>query len=74
MTTDNTIIGELSLYEYTGVCSVKDLREELRTDKDCIFTAMQYCDRRFSTNLFRFNYDPFTGEEIDWKKVKELLQ
>ena len=74
MTNKDTIIGELCLLQYSDICSVEDLRDELRLNKECVFTARQYCDRRYSTNLQRFNYDPFTGEKIDWKKVKELLQ
>ena len=37
------------------------------------WSAAQYCDRRYTTNLERFNYDPWTGEEIDWKEVKRFL-
>ena len=37
------------------------------------WSAAQYCDRRYTTNLLRFNYDPWTGEEIDWKEVKRFL-
>jgi hypothetical protein len=31
----------------------------------------KYMDRRVSTNLERFDYCPFCGEKIDWKKLKE---
>ncbi len=38
------------------------------------YTVDQLCDWRFSTNLQRFKYDPFTGEKIDWKEVKKYLK
>ena len=72
MTSKDTVIGELCFDEHSELCSVEELRKELRCG--CFFTARQYCDYRCSTNLQRFNYDPFSGERIDWKKVKELLQ
>lgn len=31
----------------------------------------KYMDRRVSTNLTRFEYCPFCGEKIDWKRLKE---
>ena len=30
-----------------------------------------YCDRRKSTNLTRFEFCPYCGKKIDWKKIKE---
>jgi hypothetical protein len=35
------------------------------------FNIDQYCDRRYTTNIQRFNYDPFTGEKISWKEVRK---
>ena len=29
-----------------------------------------YCDRRRSTDLIRFNYCPLCGKKIDWKAIK----
>ena len=29
-----------------------------------------YCDKRKSTNLTRFNYCPLCGKKIDWKAIK----
>ena len=37
------------------------------------WTPAQYCNRGCITNLYHFNYDPWTGEEIDWKEVKRFL-
>lgn len=30
-----------------------------------------YCDRRKSTNIDRFEYCPYCGKEINWKSFKE---
>ena len=34
------------------------------------WTLADYCDRRKSTNLTRFNYCPLCGKKIDWKAIK----
>ena len=34
------------------------------------YTLKDYCDRRKSTNLTRFEYCPYCGKKIDWKKIK----
>lgn len=74
MTNSYTTIGVLSVdYDRTEIVNVIDLRLELKLSS-CCYAAKQYCDFRYSTNLQRFNYDPYTGDKIDWKKVKELLE
>ena len=30
----------------------------------------EYCDKRKSTDLTRFNYCPLCGKKIDWKSIK----
>ena len=73
MTNFKTTIGVLSVtYDYTCVCTVEKLYDFVR-EKCCVYSAKQYCDFRYSTNLERFKYDPFTGEKINWKKIKELI-
>lgn len=78
MTDNYTIIGILSLsYDCTYLCSVAELYEATHDrpfQYTAHYTAKQYCDFRYATNLQRFRYDPFTGEKIDWKKVKELIE
>ena len=34
------------------------------------YSLNDYCDRRKSTDLTRFNYCPFCGKKIDWKAIK----
>jgi len=71
MTTKDTTIGMLHVsYSDTRLATVEDVMGELQYG---YHTAQQYCDFRCSTNLVRFKFDPYTGEMVDWKKVKELL-
>lgn len=35
------------------------------------YTLKDYCDKRKSTNLTRFEFCPYCGKKIDWKKIKE---
>lgn len=78
MTNNKTVIGVLcETNERTFLCSVEELYEATHCKQfqyTAYFSAKQYCDFRYSTNLQRFRYDPFTGEKIDWKKVKELIE
>ena len=69
MTTDNTTIG--IRYDDGNAITVEELRKDTISS---YFTINQYCDFRYSTNIGRFNYDPYTGEKIDWKEVKRLLK
>ena len=74
MTNYNTTIGVLSVtLDYTCICTVAELYDHIR-DNNSVYSVRQYCDFRYSTNLERFVYDHFTGEKIDWKKVKELIK
>jgi len=57
---DNLIIGEFGEYEDTRLISFGTLKKI-----KWFHTIDQY------TNLIRFKYDPFTGEKIDWEKLKE---
>lgn len=34
------------------------------------WTLADYCDRRKTTDLTRFNYCPDCGKKIDWKAIK----
>jgi hypothetical protein len=35
------------------------------------WSLKDYCDKRRSTNLTRFDYCPECGKKIDWKRIKE---
>lgn len=72
MTNRETTIGILSsFFERKTLCTLGDF-DEFYVGQNR-YTADEYCDFRYSTNLQRFKYDPFTGEEIDWKEVKRIL-
>lgn len=34
------------------------------------YTLQDYADKRKSTNLIRFDFCPYCGRKIDWKKIK----
>ena len=75
---DNT--GVTTLYGLK--CHIKDQLELKQTfEKDVLFkdynhgikgwTLADYCDKRKSTDLTRFNYCPLCGKKIDWKAIKK---
>lgn len=35
-----------------------------------VYSLEDYCDRRKNTDLTRFEFCPFCGQKIDWKKIK----
>lgn len=35
------------------------------------WSLKDYCDKRRSTDLTRFDYCPYCGKKIEWKKIKE---
>ena len=55
-------------YEWSELITKKEL--ESLINKDSLYQLNDYYDRRKSTNLTRFNYDPYTGEKINWKQLK----
>ena len=76
MTDMDTVVGIIcNGYDWDEVqlCSVAELRRDVRS-RSCAYTARQYCDFRYNTNLQRFIYDPFRGTRIDWKEVRRLIE
>ena len=75
-------IGVLWNYESTTITTIKELKEHIEWNKrwreysyDVVFhsglySLADYCDKRKSTNLTRFNYCPLCGKKIDWKAIK----
>lgn len=75
MTLDTTIGVYCGGYEDTHLITIGGLCDELHaTFCFCAYTAKQFCDWRYSTCLQRFVYDPYTGEKLDWKKIREMLE
>ena len=48
------------------MCKNSELRQSLFNK----YSLDDYCDKRKSTDLIRFNYCPLCGKKIDWKAIK----
>lgn len=55
-------------YDNTKMVNLKELEKE---EKSTVYTMSMWLDRRYGTNLFRFNYCPICGKKIDWNKLKK---
>lgn len=75
------VIGIMYDYDDTHSITRKELEEEIRINEirksrgdsewyRKFYTRNDYCDKRISTNLARFNYCPLCGKKIDWKAIK----
>lgn len=69
----DTIIGIYNDYERSYLITIFDLAADIKRGWTH-YTPKQYCDWRYNTNLERFVYNPYTGEKIDWKEVRKLLE
>lgn len=80
------VIGMRNDYENTDLVTLAELKEYIEREnrlaeshKDSEwwrsicnkYTLDDYCDRRKSTDLTRFNYCPLCGKKIDWKEIKD---
>lgn len=72
-TDKNTVIGIWNDYDDTREINVEELGEMIKYGTDVVYNSSQFCDRRYNTNLRRFNFDPYTGNKIDWKVVYNIL-
>ena len=64
-------VDELKEYiRAKNLLSISCKNNELRGLLFCKYSLDDYCDRRKSTNLTRFNYCPLCGKKIDWKALK----
>lgn len=68
--TNKTIIALFYYIDDSDFVTVEDLLRRIAAG-DTTYTMADYTDRRKSTNITRFNYDPFTGEKIDWKLLRK---
>ena len=77
------IIGELNNYDDTTVVGLLELKQHIENKKSLqqyekdlgiepckVYSLADYCDRRKSTDLFRFNYCPICAKKIEWNKIK----
>ena len=72
-------IGVRYDYEDTDITTLAELKEHIEIMKRLPsyfhqnpYELVDYCDKRKSTDLTRFNYCPFCGKKIDWKAIKEM--
>ena len=74
-------IGIIHNYDDTRLVTLEQLKYEiewLQSRKESlkeygiykIYSLSDYCDKRKSTDLTRFNYCPICGKKIDWKAIK----
>lgn len=70
---ESNYIGILDVWCNNKLCTIADLKSHI-TKGNTVYKAKQYCDWRYSTNLIRFVFDPYTGEKINWKEVRKLLE
>lgn len=72
------IIGIVYNYESTDLVTLDDLKDHIEASKYAYdhfctmtyHTLTDYCDKRKSTDMTRFEYCPICGEKIDWKAIK----
>ena len=79
------VIGIRYDYESTDITTLTELKEHIEREKRIAeshkdsewwqsmcskYTLEDYCDKRKSTDLTRFNYCPLCGKKIDWKAIK----
>lgn len=75
MTLETTIGVYHYTFEDTRPITIGELHDEIHaTFCFCKWGAREFCDWRYSTCLTRFRYDPYTGEELDWKKIRKMLE
>lgn len=73
--TGDTYIGLWRNIEYDYLITIDQMVKEVTNPiLPLPFTWEQLCDKRCSTCLGQFNYDPFTGEKIDWKELKNNFE
>lgn len=78
------VIGIRYDYEDTDIITLSELKEHIESEKRLAerykddewlqslcnkYTLEDYCDKRKSTDLTRFNYCPLCGKKIDWKAI-----
>jgi hypothetical protein len=79
-------IGVWYDWENSDIVTLSDLKEHIKDTNNLIdfrekmkiplsnskkVSLSDYCDKRRTNNLTRFDYCPFCGKKIDWKSIKE---
>ena len=70
MSEHKCVIGMYFEYDDTQLVTVDELKALAEETLFCCYSFKDYCDKRKSTNLTRFEFCPYCGKKIDWKKIK----
>lgn len=77
------VIGMLNDYENTELITLEELKEHIESVRATAiyyktlslslkhYELSDYCDKRKTTDLTRFEYCPFCGQKIDWERIKK---
>lgn len=72
------IVGMLHEYENTELVTIAELKKHIEKENRLPnyfnkkpYQLSDYCDKRKSTDLTRFEYCPICGKNIGWKVIKE---
>ena len=86
MTNHDCVIGLLHKVDYDELVTLKELQKHMavviKVNEWCKsdgldilcskeWSLKDYCDKRKATDLTRFDYCPYCGKKIEWKKIKE---
>lgn len=71
--TNETIIGLFYYCDDSEFVTVDDLLRHIAIG-DTTYTMADYTDWRRSTNITRFNFDPFTGEKVEWGRLRKMYR
>ena len=66
------VIGIRYDYDNTDLVTLEDLKRHINYPfRNTAWSLKDYCDKRKNTDLTRFDYCPYCGKKIEWKKIKE---
>lgn len=71
--TNETIIGILYFTDDCEFVTVGDLLRHIARG-DTVYTMNDYTDWRRSTDITRFRFDPFTGEKVEWGRLRKKFK
>ena len=79
MNTCDHIICFIYNYDSSDTATLEDLKAHVANNRRSYehfwtqkyYTLADYCDKRKSTDILRFEYCPMCGEKIDWKAIKD---
>lgn len=61
-------VGFITCEDYQAIVTLAELEIHAARKRR---KMSEYCDRKIGGDLFPFKFDPITGEEIEWHKLKQ---